>query len=814
MSGRDQLRPPFTEDQAFSIAKELYDVEGEIHELPSERDRNFYVRTGAGEEYVLKIAATSEKREILEFQNQAMTHLQNTAEGMLSPHLIPTRSGEQIGVFDDAAGNSHFVRLVSYLPGKVMAEVKPHSEYFLRELGVFIGQISRALDNFAHPAAKRELYWDLKHAPVTIRQYLGHITDEDRRALVKHFLTVFEAQVQPHLARLRSSVIHNDGNDYNIIVNWHEPTTPLQFGILDFGDMVWSHSVFEIAVAVTYAILGKPDPITAAAQVVGGYHSVFPLTELELELLFHLVCTRLALSVSISAYQKTLEPDNEYLTISEQPAWKMLEQLRTVHPRLATYIFRDACGLPANPKSQEIITWLQENQNQVGTLLHYDIRTEPVTVFDLSVGSLEYGALVDIHDTPSFTQLIANRLKADGTAVGVGRYNEARLVYQEEQIPSTLHEGFESRTIHLGMELFAPSGSPVLAPLDGVIHSVQENPGFRRNGPTIILEHTVNDGALTFYTLYAHLSRTSLDGRTVGQHIHKGDQIGQVGDAPANGDWPPSVRFQLISDMFDWKGDFPIAAFPRQRRPWTSICPDPNTILGILLERFPHKPMETPEILTARGELIGKALSLSYQQPIQIVRGYMQYLYDADGRRYLDGRNNVPQVGHSHPKVVQALHRQAAVLNTNTRYLHETLVNYAKRLVATLPEPLRMCFFVNSGSEANELALRMARTHTGQSDVIVVNGAYHGNTGTMIDISPYKFDGPGGRGAPAFVHTVRTPDVYRGEYKAKDHNAGKKYATDILTVVNELKSTGKGVAAFICEPLMGVAGQIVLPPHY
>jgi len=318
LSGRDQLRPQFSEVQALVIAKDVFGVVGEIRELPSERDRNFYLLTDVGEEYVLKIAATSEPRAILEFQNQAMRHLQKSAEGVRSSRIISTRSGEPIGVVDDAAGVSHFVRLVSYLPGKVMAEVNPHSAKFLQELGVFFGHLSKALDSFTHPAANRELYWDLKRAPTTIRQYLNHIPDDGQRALVEEILRTFENEVQPHLAELRTSVIHNDGNDNNIIVSWREPTTPLQFGILDFGDMVWSHTVFELAVAVTYAILDKPDPVTAAAHVVGGYHSVFPLTELEIELLFHLVRTRLAMSVSISAYQKTLEPGNEYLTISER----------------------------------------------------------------------------------------------------------------------------------------------------------------------------------------------------------------------------------------------------------------------------------------------------------------------------------------------------------------------------------------------------------------------------------------------------------------------------------------------------------------
>jgi 4-aminobutyrate aminotransferase-like enzyme len=131
-----------------------------------------------------------------------------------------------------------------------------------------------------------------------------------------------------------------------------------------------------------------------------------------------------------------------------------------------------------------------------------------------------------------------------------------------------------------------------------------------------------------------------------------------------------------------------------------------------------------------------------------------------------------------------------------------------------LPEPLSACFFVNSGSEANELALRLARAHTGHQDIIVIDGAYHGNTGSLVDISPYKFDGPGGQGAPPHVHKVRTPDVYRGQYKASDSKAGSKYAKDVQEVVKRLKKEGKGIAAFVCEPLMGCAGQIVFPDNY
>ena len=220
------------------------------------------------------------------------------------------------------------------------------------------------------------------------------------------------------------------------------------------------------------------------------------------------------------------------------------------------------------------------------------------------------------------------------------------------------------------------------------------------------------------------------------------------------------------------------------------------------------------EALAARKRLLGGNLSLSYENPLKIVRGSMQHLYDETGRAYLDVYNNVPLVGHSHPRVVRAIQEQVALLNTNTRYLHDNILRYAERLTALLPDPLRVCYFVNSGSEANELALRLARTHTGREDVIVVEHAYHGHTSTLIDISPYKFDGPGGRGRKPWVHVAPIADDYRGARRRGEAEIGKKYAAHVGDILNDCKKKGQRVAAYIAETLPSVAGQIVFPPNY
>jgi 4-aminobutyrate aminotransferase-like enzyme len=222
----------------------------------------------------------------------------------------------------------------------------------------------------------------------------------------------------------------------------------------------------------------------------------------------------------------------------------------------------------------------------------------------------------------------------------------------------------------------------------------------------------------------------------------------------------------------------------------------------------------TDGLLSARRRLIGRNVRVGYRRPVNIVRGSMQYLFDADGRRYIDGYNNVPHVGHCHPRVVDAAERQMRTLNTNTRYLHATLARYAERITATLPEPLRVCYFVSSGSEANELALRLARAHTRRRDLIVLDAAYHGNTTTLIDISPYKFNGPGGTGKPSWVHVVPVPDVFRGAYESDDPRAGAKYADAVARSLDQMRADGAAPCGFIAESCPSVGGQVMLPPGY
>ena len=222
-------------------------------------------------------------------------------------------------------------------------------------------------------------------------------------------------------------------------------------------------------------------------------------------------------------------------------------------------------------------------------------------------------------------------------------------------------------------------------------------------------------------------------------------------------------------------------------------------------------PHGTDDLLARRRRLLGPSLSLSYRTPLHIVRGEGAYLFDAEGRAYLDCVNNVAHVGHAHPRVVEAGSAQMRLLNTNTRYLHDNVIRYAERLTAFLPAHLEVAFFTNSGSEANELALRLARTATGRPDVACVDVAYHGNAQRLVEISPYKFNGPGGAGQRDDVQVVPLPDPYRGAHRGDGPDVAAAYLQGARDVLHERAAAGHPAGALIAEAIPSVAGQVVPP---
>lgn len=568
--------PSFSDIAINQLLTQQFQLSGQLKSLQGYCDQNLLLTTESNEQYIVKIANSAEQKLELDMQNAAMLHL--TAKQCAVPHALKNKSGETITLITNAEQRRFYLRVLTFLPGNFYAETDSltHNKMLWSDLGQFVAKIDLALENFQHAGAFRYLDWDLAQG-YRVCMSKKHLLDARQAPLVEKFLTLYQTQTMPVLSQLPQGVIHNDANDYNLLVD--DLTTPCKIsGLIDFGDMVHSHIINELAITCAYALMSeKPTQdglLNAFKTIVAGYHKVRALSDSELEVLYSLVALRLCTTVCNSALAISEQPDNKYLLVSVKPAWALLEQLSVLNPYSVLCQLRQACRLP----------------------------------------------------------------------------------------------------------------------LDS-------------------------------------------------------------GKAPT-------------------------------------------------------------DIISYRKQHLGKTLSLSYQEPLKMVRGQGAYLFTEQGVPYLDMVNNVCHVGHCHPKVVAAGQAQLAKLNTNTRYLHDNIVNYTEKLLATMPEKLSVCMLVNSGSEANELAFRLARCFTKSKELIVVDGAYHGNTNACIEASPYKFDGPGGQGVQPHVHKVALPDPYRGEFQGTSNKTAELYANSVKSTLAKLAKEGKKPSAFICESLQGVAGQIIMPDNY
>ena len=221
--------------------------------------------------------------------------------------------------------------------------------------------------------------------------------------------------------------------------------------------------------------------------------------------------------------------------------------------------------------------------------------------------------------------------------------------------------------------------------------------------------------------------------------------------------------------------------------------------------------MHDRKLLDRRRQAMGPAYRLFYDNPVHLVSGEGVWLYDAHGRKYLDCYNNVASLGHCHPQVVDALTSQASRLNTHTRYLHENVVRFAERLGSTLPGDLNVCMFVCTGTEANDLAFRIARTVSGNDGAIVMENAYHGNSMVVTELSTAEYPAAN---RPDYLVAIEPPNPYRGSYRYGDPNLGKKYAALAGDAVEQLSARGSKPAMFLCDGIFDSNGALTAPPDY
>jgi Ser/Thr protein kinase RdoA (MazF antagonist) len=244
--------PRLPEQEAVRIAHALFGLSATAKALPGEYDDNFLLVTKAGEEFTLKVMRAGLRLELIDLQCRALAHVGEHATRLSLPRVCKTLAGEDVGRVEAADATDRFAWMLTHVPGRLLAQTNPHTPELLFSLGRFMGRLDAALADFVHPAARRELKWDLARAG-WIRDYVHHIPEPERHALVDRFLELYETEVVPRLSALRTSVIHNDANDYNVLVDDPRADPRQVVGVIDFGDMLHTHTICEVAVAAAYA---------------------------------------------------------------------------------------------------------------------------------------------------------------------------------------------------------------------------------------------------------------------------------------------------------------------------------------------------------------------------------------------------------------------------------------------------------------------------------------------------------------------------------------------------------------------------------
>jgi Ser/Thr protein kinase RdoA (MazF antagonist) len=306
---------PIASDSAQLFLRQAFGVNGALRVLRSERDENFLVEAGA-ERYVLKFASPAEHRDVTHFQTNVMLHIAAKAPDVPIPRPVNACSGQSFAEYTDPDGNLRLVRLLTFLPGTIVADVKI-APALRTNMGFMLGRVDKALENFSDQSPSYDLSWDLERAS-RLRPLLGNIEAPDNRQLVKQALDVFDERVAPELSGLRRQVIHNDLNPFNVLV---DPTQPDSIvGVLDFGDIVRAPLIHDIAIAASYHIGAAENPLQPVAEMLSGYREAVRLEQLEIDLLPDLIATRLAMTVLITEWRAKQFPENRAYILKNHPA--------------------------------------------------------------------------------------------------------------------------------------------------------------------------------------------------------------------------------------------------------------------------------------------------------------------------------------------------------------------------------------------------------------------------------------------------------------------------------------------------------------
>lgn len=743
-------RPRVTAAQAEQVAARYGTVIAPLVELGSQQDRNFLIETAQGR-FVLKLANAATGAAELEAQHLALREL--AAAGLGVPLPVADADGAELTT-TEVEGERLLTRLLTFVEGEPLIDAEDFGAEHAAVLGDTAGRVVAALVDFDHPGLHRRNQWDLRLAGDVVAALLDHVPDQGRRARLAAAREEALRRLAPVAGRLREQTIHADITDDNVVRD-----ASGRVGVIDFGDLQRSWRIAELAATCAATLTRDPDPMLLLGAVEA-FAAHVALDDDELTALWPLVWLRTAVLVVSGEQQVALDGDNEYADIRRAAEWRSFAVASSWDPDEMDALIRAAAGR------------LGSHQHAIGRLLP---ATTTPAVLDLSVLSplLDGGAWLE-EDVEE--RLLTERI--DAGQVAVTRWAEHRLTRARP-----LTQRHSGPTLALAVDLALPAETVLTAPFAGGVEPTDDGLMLLGDGIALFLH-----GALV------HAPVGSAEG-AVAQGAELARAIGGI-----------RVQLSALSGVRP-----PAFVTPRCEQLWRRISPDPSTLLGIDVAA---EPVDAEGVLQRRDAAYAQVQEHYYRRPPQIERGWREFLVDTTAQVYVDAVNNVATLGHSHPRLVAAASRQWALLNTNSRFHYAAVAELCERLAELAPEGLDHVFLVNSGSEAVDLALRLALTATGRSRILAAREAYHGWTIGSDAVSTSLGDNPRAlESRPAWVELMDAPNPVRGTHRGAGSAAA--YLADLDAQLDALGADGRGeLAGVILEPIFGNGGGVLLPEGY
>jgi 4-aminobutyrate aminotransferase-like enzyme/Ser/Thr protein kinase RdoA (MazF antagonist) len=758
--------PRMTSEEAEKLVAEQFGLAVAARSLGSQQDANFLLTDlDGGTVGVLKVSNGAFGEADIRAQDEGAAHIaERLPELRVATILEQTPGGPARVVRPGGAGE--VARIVSFLDGGTLTGSAYLRPPVVEALGALSGMVNRELGDFEHEGVHRTLQWDLRQATRVIDELAHHVDDADRRRVVEEVRRVEGARIGDLAPRLPVSVIHGDITDDNVVRSDDEHGTP--DGLIDFGDLNTGWSVAELAVTVSSILHHEGATPVSTLPAIRAFHRERPLTGDEVQALWPLVRLRGAVLVVSGWQQAAIDAGNDYARSALDHEWRILENALTVPTTVMTALVQGVVGATATPLALTA---------SFVPMLDPQLR---VTRLDLSVDS-------DAMDEGAW--LLEGReatLAHDHLAAGADAVSSVHL--QPRLTRSIRLSRDEPATAATGIDVWFGRATDVRAPWGGRLVS---------HGPDEI--SVIDDGRGLVLRLHAEgagvLASDTVDPGDPVLAVRAGSRL-RITVAAAEEDVPDFVR-------------------PSEVAGWRAVVADPFPLLtgsSDPRDDADRAASDADELVHRREQHFASVQEHYYRHPPRIERGWQHTMIDVDARCYLDMVNNVAALGHAHPGVARAASRQLRRLNTNSRFNYGAVVELSTRLSELLPAPLDTVFLVNSGSEAVDLALRIAIATTGRPDLIAVAEAYHGWTFASDAVSTSIADNPNALDTrPDWVHTVDAPNAYRGRYRGAD--AGR-YADDAVAAIHRLAADGHPPAAFIAEAFYGNAGGMALPDGY